>query len=278
MTRKKELPPDRAAVLEKIREYEAKGGECFFCDVEDDPPSRTLTPQDVDYLHESVRYKVNGFFSRGVESLYKGYCKRKFRITVTGEENLAKITGGAVFTSNHFAVTENLAVKIAAEKAPGSHRMYKLVREGNYFMSGMIGWLLKYCDTLPLSSSMATMRMLDRAISQILRRGDFVLIYPEQAMWWNYTKPRPYRIGAYYYAAKNSVPVVPCFVTLHPKREGEEMLPDNIAYSMHILPPIYPDADLKVRDAADRMLEENARLCREVYACVYGETVDNPIR
>ena len=29
----------RLAVLEKIAEYEAEGGEKFFCDVENDPPS-----------------------------------------------------------------------------------------------------------------------------------------------------------------------------------------------------------------------------------------------
>lgn len=271
MKRKTELPTDREAVLKKIRDYEKLGGDYFFCDVEQDPPARTLMPSDVDYLHSTAKFKLNGFFSRGVEWVCKNVCKSKFDITVHGGENLKDLTGGAIFTSNHFSVTENLAVKLAGEKAPGKHRMYKLVREGNYFMPGVIGWLLKYCDTLPLSSNLLTMKMLDGAISQILKNGDFILVYPEQAMWWNYQKPRPYKIGAYYYAAKNNVPIVPCFVTLHAKDPEFDMLPDNIRYEIHIMPPIYPRGDVRAHIEAERMLAENARACKEVYERVYGK-------
>lgn len=270
----KKLPPDRLAVLEKISDYERLGGDYFFRDVEDDPPSEILMPSDVDYLHSTTKFKVNGFLSRGVEWACKNICKSKFNITIHGSENLKNLTGGAIFTSNHFSVTENLAVKLAGERAPGKHRMYKLVREGNYFMPGFIGWLLKYCDTLPLSSNLLTMKMLDEAISQILKNGDFILVYPEQAMWWNYKKPRPYKIGAYYYAAKNDVPIVPCFVTLHAKDARYDMLPDNLRYEIHIMPLIYPQKDVRHHSDAQRMLEENLRLCRETYERVYGEKLE----
>lgn len=270
---KNKLTPDRIAVLEKIKEYEAKGGEYFFCDVEEDPPCRTLMPEDVDYLHDSLRFKVNGFFCRGAEQLLKLYFKKKLCITVSGAENIKNLTGGAIFTSNHFSATENLAVKLAAERAPGRHRLYKLVREGNYFMPGMIGWLLKYCDTLPLSSSPETLKLLNKAVNKILQRGDFILIYPEQAMWWNYRKPRPYRIGAFYYAAKNNVPVVPCFVSLHRKDPKESLLPDNVRYEMHILKPVYPDKALTVRENAARMMQKNAEQCKEAYEKAYGRSL-----
>lgn len=270
MKQKQQLPSDRLAIIKKMREYEALGGEHFFCDVENDPPSRTLKPSDVDYLHRTWKFKINGFLCHRAETICKIVCKHKFDITVKGAKNLKNITGGAIFTSNHFSVTENLAVKLAGEKAPGHHRMYKLVREGNYFMPGIIGWLLKYCDTLPLSSSIGTMRLLDRAVKKILSNGGFILVYPEQAMWWYYQKPRPYRIGAFYYAAQNGVPVVPCFVTIHPKKPGYDMLPDNVKYTIHVLPPIYPDSNVKPRDDAKRMMSENARLCQKKYEEVYG--------
>lgn len=269
---KKELTDDRKRVLAKIAEFEEKGGESFFCDVEADPPSRTLMPRDVDYLHASAKYKINGFFARITENMCRCVCKHKFRIKVEGKENLRNISGGAVFTSNHFSVNENLAVNLAAKSAPGKHRFYKLIREGNYFMPGIIGWLLKYCDTLPLSESFATTRLLDRAISEILKRGDFILVYPEQAMWWYYKKPRPYRIGAFYYAAKNGVPVVPCFVTMAKKNEKFDMLPDNVRLTVHILEPIFPENGLGFKENAERMRERNAFLTRECFEKVYGES------
>lgn len=61
MKRKTELPADREAVLKKIRDYEKLGGDYFFCDVEQDPPARTLMPSDVDYLHSTAKFKLNGF-------------------------------------------------------------------------------------------------------------------------------------------------------------------------------------------------------------------------
>lgn len=274
MKENEQLSPDRIKVLERISKYEKKGGEYFFENVEEDPPSHTLKPEDVDYLHKSLKFKINGFLCRTVERVGKPFVKKKYQISVFGTENLKKIEGGAIFTSNHFAMLENVAINIAAEKANGRHRFYKIVREGNYFMTGVIGWLLKYCDTMPLSSSLDTMKLLDKAIAKILQNGDFILIYPEKSMWWNYQKPRPYKLGAFRYAAKNNVPVVPCFITLHKKDADKDLLPDNIKYHVHIMPPIYPEEGVSVKNNAVAMLEKNAKLTKEIYEEVYNKKLE----
>ena len=267
----KSLTPDRLAVLERIREYETRGGEWFFENVEDDPPSRTLTPDDVDYLHKTQKYRFNGFLARVAERAALPYFRHKYRMTLVGAEHLAGITGGAVVTSNHFDRFESLAVKYAVSRAPGRHRFHKIIREGNYFIPGALGWFLRYADTLPLSSSLKTMGLLDRAVAEILARGDFLLVYPEQAMWWNYQKPRPYRIGAFHFAAKNGVPLVPLFVTLREKDPSLPLLPDNAAYTIHVGEPIFPDPALSVRENAGAMREKNAAFTRAVYEETYGK-------
>ncbi|MBQ7172059.1 MAG: 1-acyl-sn-glycerol-3-phosphate acyltransferase [Clostridia bacterium] len=267
----KSLTPDRIAVLERIREYETRGGEWFFENAEEDPPSRTLTPEDVDYLRKTAKFRVNGFFARLAERAAFPFFRRKYGMTLAGAEHLASLTGGAVFTSNHFDRFESLAVRYAASRAPGKHRLWKLIREGNYFIPGILGWFLRYADTLPLSSSVKTMGLLERAVGEILARGDFLLVYPEQAMWWNYKKPRPYRIGAFHFAAKNGVPVVPCFVTLREKDPALPLLPDNVAYTVHVGEPIFPDPALSVRENAEAMRKENAAFARAVYEKTYGE-------
>ena len=270
MKKQKSLPPDRQRVLEKIAEYEKKGGEYFFMDVEDDPPEKELAPSDVDYLHKSFAFKWHGFWARLVEQICKLHYKRKFHMVVTGKEHLEGVDRGAVFTSNHFSMYENIAVKLASESVRGQKkRLYKLVRQGNYSIPGFIGWLLRYCDTLPLSSSPATMKQLNKAVAEILKRGDHLLIYPEQSMWWNYEKPRPYMIGAFYFAAKNGVPTVPCFVTQHRKPDSRRQPPFDREYHMHILEPIFPDPALTVRQNAERMMEENYRQTKELYERVY---------
>ena len=45
-------------------------------------------------------------------------------------------------------------------------------------------------------------------------------------MWWNYRKPKPLKKGAYTFAAKNHVPVLPCFITM----EDSDILGDDGFY------------------------------------------------
>lgn len=226
-------------------------------------------PEDVDYLRQKPFSKIKLFIALIMEKAARLIFTRKFDMEIKGADKLSDLRGGAVFTSNHFSVFENLAVLNASKKAKGRHRLFKVVREGNFFMTGVIGFLLKNCRTLPISSNMHTMMKLDRAIEKILKQGDFVLIYPEQSMWWNYKKPRPYRIGAFRYAAKNNVPIVPCFVTLSEKYNDKTGKTDT-KYTLHILELIYPDKELTVRENAEKMLEKNAALTRAKYEEIYG--------
>ena len=44
-------------------------------------------------------------------------------------------------------------------------------------------------------------------------------------------------------------------------------------YTVHILPPMYPDPNKTARTNEHFMMQENYRLCCEVYERVYGEKV-----
>ena len=66
---------------------------------------------------------------------------------VVGEENLAGIRDGAILTCNHFSIYDNLAVKEVADRIPGRHRLYKVIKGANFFLPGMPGFLMRHCDT-----------------------------------------------------------------------------------------------------------------------------------
>ncbi len=273
--RERKIPeknPDRCAVLERIREYEARGGEWFFHDVENDPPAPTLMPEDVDYMGKKWTGKLKRLGAVTLRGLFANKILREqFHLTIRGAEYLEGLTGGAVFTSNHFAPFENLCVRAASQLVEGNHRFFCVIREGNYSMPGFLGYLLRNCDTMPLSSSLHTMALFNRAVETRLQEGAHILIYPEQSMWYRYPKPRPYRIGAYHIAAKNRVPVVPCFVTWEEIEGFDKDGFPNLAYTLHIMPPIYPDPDKNTKENAAWMRERNATLTHAKYEEVYGE-------
>lgn len=265
---------ERTAILDKIAALEAAGGENWFVDVEPDPPGHPLAPDEVDYLQEKPANRFKAFLARRLAGLSLLWFGHDLRITLEGEENLRGLPreGGAILTSNHFSKFESLCVQKAAKKVPGRHRFWRVIKGNNVFIPGIIGFLMRHCDTLPLSSNLRTQRKFGESLGLILKSGGLVLVYPEQAMWWNYRKPRPHKPGAYFYAAKNGVPVIPLFVTMadQPGRSDGAGFPKQ-AYTVHILPPVYPDQAKSVRENERAMQAEDERLCRETYARVYKE-------
>ncbi len=271
--KKKDLSPspERLEILERIRRLEAEGGESFYVDVEPDPSGHQLRPDEVDYLQKKVSSKFKAFWARRVAAAAQPKLRRHFQMKILGEENLAGIRGGAILTSNHFGMFENMAVKEVADRVPGKHKFWRVIKGLNYFQTGWVGFLMKNCDTLPLSENLKTSRLLHEAMGKILADDGLVLVYPEQAMWWNYRKPRPFKPGAFFFAAKFNVPIIPIFVTMS-EIEGLDMYHfPRQAYTVHIMPPIYPNPEKTLRENEREMLARNQQLCNDKYREVYGK-------
>ena len=265
-----EKSPERLKILERIAALEHEGGDSFYIDVEDDPSGHELRPDEVDYLRKKPSSKLKTLGARAMAAVLQPLVRKDLQITVEGKENLAGINGAAIITSNHFSIFENIAVKEVADRVQGKHRFYRVIKGLNFFQPGWVGFLMKNCDTLPLSKNLKTLRLFEAALERILAKGGLVLVYPEQAMWWNYRKPRPPKAGAYHYAAKFEVPIIPCFVTME-----DTDVPDGYGfpkqtYTIHVMPPLYPDPQKTNRENERTMQAENYRLCLEKYREVYG--------
>ena len=192
---------------------------------------------------------------------------------INGLENYRKVNGGAIITCNHFSVYDNYAIYRAIRKdLPKGHQLYKVIREGNYTnFKGFFGFLFKHCNVLPLSSNVQTMKNFLSAVDTLLTRGEKILIYPEQAMWWNYRKPRPFKSGAFRFATKSKVPVIPAFITMEDtdKLDGDGFKIQ--AYTIWFLPPIYPKDDLSDKQNAEFLKEENYKALVNLYEKVYDK-------
>lgn len=267
------IAQDRLLVLERIRDYEAKG--LFEKDVEDDPPSRPLRSGEVDYIGRRWTTRLAARIATKKARRYFEGCRRAGAFVYagcTGMENAGILQqGGVVITCNHFNAFDNYAAFLALEPALVGRPLYKVIREGNYTsFPGVYGYFFRHCNTLPLGSDVAVMKEFLRGAYTLLARGEKLLMYPEQGMWWNYRKPRPVKAGAYQIAARAGVPVLPLFITTADTGDvGEDGYPVQ-AYTVHILPPILPEPAQNARQNAQRMGEENYRLWKETYERVYG--------
>ena len=268
-----EKSQERLVILDKIKCYEREG--IFDLDVEDDPPTRPLTAGEVDYTYSKLSTKITSELANLVAKTFFDNLIKKGQLIikeVRGFENyLAVKDRGVVITSNHFHPFEQYAVFKVVEKELGRKRLYKVIREGNYTtFRGIYGYFFRHCNTLPLGSSLAVMRDFSSGVDTLLKRGEKILVYPEQAMWGNYKKPRPLKSGAFQFAAKSLAPVLPFFLTME---DTEQLDGDGFpiqAYTVNILPAIYPEKGLSARENARRMAEKNYEAWKEVYEDFYG--------
>ena len=265
--------PGRLAIIEKIKQFERE--ERWAQDVEDAPPTIPLRPEMVDYLNEKISSR---FWMKFANILARNFInsllRKKIMILkeVKGLENYVEMKRkGAIITCNHFNAMDNFAVYKAIEKHVYHRELVKVCREGNYTnFPGFYGFLFKHCNTLPLSSVASTMKNFMHAVKTYLAQGRQILIYPEQAMWWNYRKPRPLTSGAFKMAAENNVPVIPFFITM---QDSDIVDSDGFfvqEYTVNILKPIFPKEELSVRQNAEFMKNENYSVWKKVYEEFYG--------
>lgn len=263
---------ERRAVLQKIREYERLSR--FDEDVEDDPPAPELLPEQVDYLCKKPWNKFLRKIANFIGDRYfLGLIKKDVLVIdgVTGEEHLSALQNGAIVTCNHFSAFDNYVVFHCIRKALPHKYLYKIIREGNYTnFPGLYGFLFRHCNTIPLSSNRRTMMHCLSAVNTLLKNGESILIYPEQGMWWNYRKPRPFKSGGFKMAYRAGVPVLPTFITMTDDERLDESGYPVQRHTLHILPPIYPDASLGEKRGAEKMAEEAYALCKAKYEEVYG--------
>ena len=263
----------RIEVLKKIEQLEQEGK--FDVDAEDDPPTIVLTPDNIDYLRKKMSSKIKRVFANEVGERFLDSLLKNNKLIikqVNGIENLNKITTGAIVTCNHFNPFDCFAVEKVFRMSGKieEKRLYKVIREGNYTnFPGLYGFFFRNCDTLPLSSNKRTMINFMKAVDSLLQKGDFILIYPEQSMWWNYRKPKPLKDGAFKIAARNNVPVIPIFITMQDSNIiGDDGFPIQ-EYIINIEEPIYPDNQLSEKENTETMKEKNYQVWKNVYEDFY---------
>ncbi len=268
-----QISPEKLEILKRIEQYEKEGR--FDEAVENDPPAPELKPEDVDYLCRKLGSKIKRRIANRLgDKYFLDLIKKDVLVIdgVEGEEHLPILKDGAVITCNHFSVFDNYIVFHCVRKYLPHKYLYKVIREGNYTnFPGLYGFLFRHCNTLPLSSNRRTMINFMTAINTLLRDKESVLIYPEQEMWWNYKKPRPYKVGGFKIAYRAGVPVLPTFITMQddPTRVDGDGYPVQ-RHTLHIMPPIYPDKELGEKLGAEKMMNEAYAACKAKYEEVYG--------
>lgn len=232
---------------------------------------------------EESRAIVNGYVAnrRKLSFKMKSVIARKMANIVTrtenrhseivGLENIKDLKGGAIVTSNHFSPLDNTAIRYLTLKLH-KKRINIVSQETNFAMTGILGFLMNHADIIPINGDKHYMQKdFFNILKELVGKGEYVLIYPEQEMWFNYRKPRPFKRGSYFFAAKLGVPVISCFVEMRdlPEKDTDEFY--KVKYIIHVLPTIYPDPEKSVKENSLCMREQDYQQKKAAYEKAYGK-------
>ena len=128
---------------------------------------------------------------------------------------------------------------------------------------------------MPVPTTLAQARRLHEAVSERMKRGEVVVIYPEAHIWPMYTGIRPFTDASFAYPVATGKPVFTFTVTYKKRLVG-------VKATVYIDGPFFPDPALpkreqkaKLRDAAYAAMCERSRLStyeKNVYiACAAPE-------
>lgn len=252
--------------FEKEKDYNAETidiNKCHYDEIDD----------DFDYFKYGFFASLLGLVVKGIiKVIIAPMDKCLYHLKIEGKENLKKVKQtGVIGIANHSQYADFFISK-------------RVFYNKKYYITGAIfnnkkgfgGNFLRSLGMLPMSRRVSTtgQKKLDLAIEKILSKNQVVMFHPEKAMWKNYKKPRPFYRGAFYYAVKNNVPVLPLIVLYRKTNKWDKFWGRKNKLTCKILPPIYPKQNLSERDNIEYMRQKAQFVFNQAYKDFYGEEND----
>lgn len=260
---------EREKVIENIRRAATCGD--FHAKVELNDP--VLTAEEKNAITDRfltsrshLGFRLKTGVARGAASILTSMINKDTEIVY--DKAVEFPSCGVIITSNHFSPFENTVIR---HYVKGAHRKLNIVSQvTNFAMDGSIGFLMNYTDTIPLSDSYHYIsRDLIPLLGERIHKGEAILIYPEQEMWFHYRKPRPPKEGAYYIAARLGAPILSCFVEIVDLEENDTEQFKKVRYILHVLDLLTPDPSRSVRENCSAMAAEDYDLKKKAYERIY---------
>lgn len=270
------ITPGRESAIENIRLAAAEGR--FNDKTEPFDPQWEADALKADILGyvsrlNTLGFKLKNFAARTiVDSWIRRYSDGVNEIT--GLEKLEAVKGAAFVTSNHFNPFDN-GIHRTLTRLAGRGHLTAISQGTNFVMPGLNGFVLRNIDVIPIIPEPSYMNGEFRYLMRRnLDEGRFILIYPEQEMWFNYRKPRPGKRGAFLFAAEYCVPVVPTFVEMQELPREVATGFRDVKLVLHVLDPIFPDPCRSARENSFAMCQADYEAKVACYERCYGKTLD----
>lgn len=204
-------------------------------------------PIDIDIDNHTYTFLESGFlFSLFSNLLYLiAYPiltildKILFNFKVYGRENIKAIKGAKITVSQHIQYIDCSMVGLANR----FKKTYFTALEDS-FKIPVVGGIMRLLNAIPIPKDIKYTRTFMNGIDNLLKEGKTVHIYPEGSLILYSEKTRPFKDGAFDFAVRNNVPIVPLSFKYSEPTGIRKHFKKHPFLSLYVLPAEYPDLTL----------------------------------
>ncbi|MEG1989971.1 MAG: lysophospholipid acyltransferase family protein [Clostridia bacterium] len=157
-------------------------------------------------------------------------------LEINGIENLKNIKGGKITISNHIHYIDCVFASFTNFPNP----IYFPTIQSNFEIP-IIRVIIKLLNAVPIPKNMNAKKEFVNAINKLLKEEKTVHLYPEGSLWPYYKKIRKFKTGAFVFACKNNVPIIPMVYTYRNPTKIMQYIKTKPYVTLNILKPIYPE-------------------------------------
>ena len=191
--------------------------------------------EEYQYIKEG---KVFSFFSN---LLYYGLAfpvltildKIIYDLKIEGKENIKNLKTGAISVSNHVLILDCTMIGLAF----GLRKIYFTTRKGSFEIP-FVRKLIKLLRAIPIPTKMSNKECFVKQLDEALQKGKIIHFYPEKALWPYCEKIRNFKSGAFDFAIRNNIPVIPIVIKFRNPKGIRKMLKKKKDVTIKILEPI----------------------------------------
>ena len=225
--------------------------------------------EDIIHVYEPLEFKIDKnyqyikkgkiflFFSN---LLYYGIAfpiltilnKIVYDLKIEGKENIKNLKTGAISVSNHVLILDCSMVGLAF----GLKKVYFTTREGS-FKIPFVRRLIKLLRAIPIPSKLEEKVYFVKELDNAMQNGKIIHFYPEKALWPYCEKIRKFKDGAFNFAIKNDVPVIPIVITFRNPKGIRKLFKKKKDVTVKILEPIkYKGEKENKKDSVEKLKKQ----------------------
>ena len=170
---------------------------------------------------------------------------------IEGKENLENITTGKITVANHVHPLDCTMVGLA--NVP--QKTFYTSLESN-FKIPVVRRIIKLFNTVPIPQNIKYTKAFMDSIDELLQKNKTVHFYPEGSLWPYYNNIRHFKNGAFDFAVRNNVPVVPMVIRFHKPKKISNLIKTRTTITLVVQKPIYPNRMLGKKEAILELKEK----------------------